>query len=135
MSRTGVFALLYCPTMKTLRSMARLRWCVLAWFALYLGVAAASSIAQPKAMDVVCSSTGITKLLIHAKDGAVESGAAGMDCPLCLLAAAPPEPPQARLPAVPPLARQPLPSSCVHPVAAMAAPPPARAPPFSLSQS
>lgn len=121
--------------MKTLRTMARLRWCVLAWFALCLGVSAASSIARPKAIDIVCSSTGITKILIHAKDGAVESGAAGMDCPLCLLEATPPEPPQARLPAVLPPARQPLPLSCVHAVVAMATPPPARAPPFFLSQS
>lgn len=115
--------------------MSRLRWLVLAWFALCLGVAVASPLIQPKGMEVVCSSTGVAKLLVHAKDGAVELGAVGMDCPLCLLEASPPEPLQARLPTVLPLAHQPLPLSCVHAVAAMAAPPPARAPPFFLSQS
>ena len=115
--------------------MTQLRWLVLAWFALYLGVAVASPIVQPKAMEIVCSSTGVAKILFHAKDGTVESGANSMDCPLCLLGAAPPEPLQARLPAIPPLARKPSPPPCVHTVATMAAPPPARAPPFSLSQS
>ena len=121
--------------MKTLRSMTRLRWWVLAWFALCLGVAVASPLVQPKAMDVVCSNAGGVKIVVHADDGPVKHGAKGMDCPLCLLESAPPEPPQARWPALLPLARQPLPLSCVQPVVAMAAPPPARAPPFFLSQS
>ena len=135
MSRSGAFALLYCPTMKTLRTMLPLRWWVLAWFALCLGTAVASPLIQPKAIEVVCSRTGGLKVLVHAKEGAVDIGATGLDCPLCLLEAAPPEPPQARLPAVMPLARQPLPLSRTYTVAAMATPPPARAPPFFLSQS
>lgn len=115
--------------------MTQLRWLVLAWFALCLGVAVASPLVQPKAMDVVCTSAGGVKVVAHSDDGPVKHGAKGMDCPLCLLEVSPPEPPQARVPALLPLARQPLPSSCVHTVAAMAAPPPARAPPFFLSQS
>ena len=121
--------------MKTLRAMTHLRWWALAWFALCLGVAVASPLIQPQPMEVVCSNAGGVKIVVHADDGPAKVGVMGMDCPLCLLEAAPPEPLQARLPAPPPLARQPLPPSCVHTVAAMAAPPPARAPPFFLSQS
>lgn len=121
--------------MKTLRATTQLRWWVLAWFALCLGVAVASPLVQPKPIEVVCSSTGGLKMVVHAEGGPVNSGAMGMDCPLCLLEASPPETQQARVPAQLPLARQPLPLSCVPTVAAMAAPPPARAPPFFLSQS
>lgn len=119
--------------MKTLRAMKQLRWCVLVWFALFLGVAVASPLVQPKSMDVVCSNAGGIKLVFQSDEAPAKHG--GMDCPLCLLEATPPEPPHARLPALSPLACQPMPLSCVHTVVAMATPPPARAPPFFLSHS
>lgn len=121
--------------MKTLRSTTRLRWCVLAWLAFCLGAAVASPLVKPKVMDIVCSGAGGVKLVVNTDEGPVHHGAMGMDCPLCLLDATPPDPLKTRLPVLQPLARQPLPVSCVHPVAATAAPPPARAPPFFLSQS
>lgn len=62
--------------------MTRLRWWVLAWFALCLGVAVASPLVQPKAMDVVCSNAGGVKIVVHADDGPVKHGAKGMECPL-----------------------------------------------------
>ena len=119
--------------MKTLRSTTRLRWCVLAWLAFCLGAAVASPLFKPKAMDLVCSSAGGVKLVVNTDEGTVKHSAMGVDCPLCLLEATPPERPNTRLSTLLPLARQPLPLSCVPAVVATAAPPPARAPPFSLS--
>ncbi len=63
---------------------------MLAWFALALGVAAASPLVQPRAMQLVCSAQGAVKLLVESGDGMVEAGAHTLDCALCLLAAAPP---------------------------------------------
>jgi hypothetical protein len=119
--------------MKTLRSTIRLRWYVLAWLAFCLGVAVASPLVQPKAMNLVCSSASGIKLVVSTDEGSVKLGSMGVDCPLCLLEATPPELPNTRLSTLLPLARQPLPLSCVPVVVATAAPPPARAPPFFLS--
>ncbi len=116
--------------MKTLRSMERLRWWIAAWFLLSMGVAMASPIVQPRAMELICSGSGAVKVLIHSADGGVANDAADMDCALCLLQAAPPEPLQARPPTLPPLAQAPLHQAHHRIPAAMAAPPPARAPPF-----
>lgn len=115
--------------MKTLRSMVRLRWWLLAWFALSVGAAVASPIFQPKVTELVCSSAGTVKLLVHSDDGTVEFGAVGMDCPMCLLGAAVPVATQAPLPALLPRALLPVFHARAFAVAAMAAPPPARAPP------
>lgn len=112
--------------------MTSLRWWLLAWFFAYVGAAAASPLLQPRSLEIVCSGTGATKILVHSHGGPAEAGAPGLDCPLCLPQAAPAAPPQAGLHAIEPMARQPLPLSRVHVVAAMAAPPPARGPPFPL---
>ena len=45
--------------MHLLRSMTRLRWCVLAWFALCYGVALATPLVKPHALALVCSSSGM----------------------------------------------------------------------------
>ena len=129
MSRTRLITCLYLSTMKTLRSMARLRWWLLAWFALYLGAAMASPIIQPKALELVCSSAGVVKIVAHSTDGSEALGAVGMDCPLCLLEGAPPAAAHARWPTFAPQADHPSFRIRVFAVATMAAPPPARAPP------
>jgi hypothetical protein len=76
---------------------ARLMW---VWFALALGVAAASPLVQPRAMQLVCSAEGAVKLLVDTGEGLAEAAPAHpLDCALCLLASAPPPaPPQARAP-------------------------------------
>lgn len=108
-----------------------IRW-VLLWFALSLGAAIASPVVHPQAMELVCSATGSVKAVVHTDDGAQELGAGHMDCPLCVLAGAPPATPTVRLPTPLPLAHavQPIPSARI--AAATAAPMPARGPP-SLS--
>ena len=62
---------------------------MLVWFALVLGVAAASPLVQPRAMQLVCSAAGA--VLVDAGDGVIEPGRSHtLDCALCLLANTPP---------------------------------------------
>ncbi len=103
---------------------------VLAWFVLSLGVAVASPVVKPKAMELVCSAAGAVKVIVQADDGAQELGASHMDCPLCVLTGAPPPAtPLADVPTLQPLARavQSIPAARL--AAATAAPLPARGPP------
>lgn len=116
--------------METLRSLTWLRWWLLAWFSLFLGAAVASPMVQPHVLELVCSSAGAVKLLAHSDDGTVELGAVGMDCPLCLLGTTGPVATHAQLPVLVPQADSPLFQIRIFSVVAMAAPPPARAPPY-----
>ena len=116
------------PSQRTARLLARF---VLAWFALYLGAAAAAPLLAPGGYAVICSADGSARLVQTDDAGAPAGDArASLDCPLCIPTSAPPPP--ATLDAAPPL--QPL--SCALPVTAPAwpsalatAPPPARGPP------
>ncbi|MEO5796953.1 MAG: hypothetical protein ABIP34_19135 [Rhodoferax sp.] len=65
------------------------RW-VLLCFALSLGVAIASPLTHPQAMELVCSSGGSVKLLVTAPDGSTQVVSQMGDCPLCITAGAPP---------------------------------------------
>jgi hypothetical protein len=68
------------------------RW-VLLCFALSLGVAIASPLTHPQAMELVCSSAGAVKLLVTAPDGSTQVLSQMGDCPLCTTAGAPPPAP------------------------------------------
>ena len=78
------------PALRRARHLVR--W-MLAWFVLSLGVAAASPLVQPQAIDIVCSAAGQLKTGLLTDDGAVELGGAQLDCALCLAASAPPPAP------------------------------------------
>lgn len=110
------------------RFIARL---ALAWFALALGVAAASPLVQPRAMQLVCSAGGAVKLLVDSGDGWVESGPAHpLDCALCLLADAPPSHTAGATPAPVAAPSAPhAPRATAPRVALAGAPLPARGPP------
>ena len=106
------------------------RW-ALVWFALSLGVAIASPLVKPQTMELICSSSGVMKLLIqHADGSSQEVPSSTLDCPLCLTCNAPP-PSIIRLTAQPaqPLAYvvQSIPAARI--AALTAAPLPARGPP------
>jgi len=115
--------------MQTLRRAQTLARFVLVWFALSIGVALASPIVRPQAMELVCSTAGAVKLVKTGDDGNGPSSHL-LDCPLCLTGSAPP-------PALQTLPIQPLPllAQALRPVAAAhiasraAAPLPARGPP------
>ena len=90
------------PLMQTLRHARQLARLVLAWFVLSMGVAVASPLVAPQALELVCSGSGAMKLLIKTDAGAKEvAGSHTLDCPLCASHSAPPpvlslrvEPPQ-----------------------------------------
>lgn len=118
--------------MSTLRHLAVLHRCVLAWFLLSLGVAVAAPVVHPKAVELVCSAAGAIKLVVQTDSGTHELAPSHMDCPLCVLTGAPPAALGFRLPTPLPLARavQSIPAARI--AAATAAPLPARGPPSLL---
>ena len=63
---------------------------MVAWFALFVAVAVASPLIKPQAMEMVCSSSGLTKLAVQGDDGAAQSQGHSLDCALCLSLDAPP---------------------------------------------
>ena len=79
--------------MEPLRRAHHLARLVLAWFVLAVGVAAASPLVHPQAIELVCGAAGQIKAVVHTDDGAVELGSAHLDCALCLVASAPPPAP------------------------------------------
>jgi hypothetical protein len=74
--------------MQRLRHALDLTRFVLVWFVLSLGVAVASPMVQPKALDLVCTSSGSVKLIAVGDD---DEGSTThlLDCPLCAASAAP----------------------------------------------
>lgn len=105
---------------------------VLVWFALSLGVAIASPMVKPQAMQLVCSSAGAIKVVVGNDDAGTSGPTLTLDCPLC-----------AGLGSVPPLVlaefalAAPLPHAvpvqAPLPICGLAAaPPPARGPPALL---
>jgi len=117
------------PVMQTLRRAHTLARFVLVWFALSIGVAIASPIVKPQAMELICSSSGAMKVLVKTDDGAKELSGHTLDCPLCASISAPP--PVARQTAEPaqPLAHVLQSIPAVHVAARTAAPLPPRGPP------
>lgn len=115
--------------MQTLRRAHTLARFALVWFALSIGVAIASPIVKPQAMELICSASGAMKVLVKTDDGAKELSGHTLDCPLCASLSAPP--PVVRLAAEPaqPLAHVLQPIAAAHIAALTAAPMPARGPP------
>lgn len=122
-------AFLYLSTMKTPRPMERLRIWIAAWFLLGMGIAMASPIVQPRAMQLICSGAGAVKFLVQSPSSGT-ADASDMDCPLCLLPAVAPDPTPARLPTLLPVAKVPVPAASLRIHSSTADPPPARGPPF-----
>lgn len=111
--------------MQHLRHAIFLTRCVLVWFVLSLGVAVASPMVNPKAMDLVCTSTGSMKLVVQDDDNASHT----LDCPLCASIVAPPHALHTGLSQPSPLAHALLPLQAAH-IASVTAPPlPSRGPP------
>lgn len=114
--------------MQTLRHARFLARLVLAWFVLALGVAVASPLVKPQAMELVCSSAGSVKLVKTGDDGSQPSSHV-LDCPLCLIASAPP-PATLSLSQAGPLQAATLLAGITAPLASRAAAPlPPRGPP------
>jgi hypothetical protein len=117
--------------MNALRNARLLTRLVLVWFALFIGAAIASPLVKPQAMELICSGSGVMKLLIQNDDGSSQEAVGNtLDCPLCVPSSAPP-PPLTPLKAEPaqPLAYglQSIPAARI--ASLVAAPLPARGPP------
>jgi hypothetical protein len=78
-------------TMQALRNSLSLTRLVLAWFMLTLSIAMASPIVHPKAIEVVCTSSGSMQVIMLDEDGQAAPGLHhSLDCPLCLTITTPP---------------------------------------------
>ena len=115
--------------MQYLRNTQQIIRLVLVWFALSVGVAIASPWVQPKAMDMVCTSTGSMKLVVQGDEDSTSSDALTLDCPLCATFIAPPPEFNTTLTQPSPLSHALLPIAAAH-IASLTAPPlPSRGPP------
>lgn len=75
--------------MQTLR---RLRWLarlVLAGFVMSMGVAVATPMLHPQALELICSGPGAVALRVQTDDGAKPQSGHQLDCPLCVQVGAP----------------------------------------------
>lgn len=115
--------------MQALRRARVLSRLVLVWFALAVGAAAASPIVSPRAMELVCTSSGAMKLVIKADAGSAQVSSGLPDCPVCLIAAAPPPVVPGLVASAPSAAHSTLGLSGVPHGLPSAAPPPGRGPP------
>ena len=115
--------------MHPLRQVHLIARVVLVWFALSVGVAIASPLVKPQAMELICSASGVLKLLIKSDQGSEVVSLHTLDCSLCATGYAPPPVVQLHVDPVQPLAYV-LQSIPTAPVASLsAAPPPGRGPP------
>ena len=76
--------------MENLRRARRLACLVLAWFALSVGLAAASPVLKPPALESICSGSGSMKVLVTGDGGAPDGSNHLPDCWLCVTTCAPP---------------------------------------------
>ena len=116
-------------SLQTLRSLRWLARLVLAWFVVSMGVAVASPLVNPQAMELICSGSGAIKLLVKTDDGLQEMSGHTLDCPLCATVSAPPPGVRADPLRLHPLAHALRPIPAAHIAARTAAPLPPRGPP------
>jgi hypothetical protein len=115
--------------MQSLRHAHRIARFVLVWFALSIGVAIASPLVQPQALQLVCSASGASKVIAGDADEQDSTALQVMHCPLCVGVGAPPPIEIIAFTTAPPLGYA-LPVQYRAPFAPLAAaPPPARGPP------
>lgn len=102
---------------------------VLAWFVLATGVAVASPFINPQAVQLICSGSGVVKLVSLGDDGDQAMAGHTLDCPLCAAMSAPPPPAPHTPVVVQPLAYALGTIAAAHIAARTAAPLPPRGPP------
>ena len=108
------------------QTLARL---VLVWFVISVGVAIASPLVVPKAMDLVCTTGGAMKMVSSDDADKAESTTHTMDCALCMAVGIPPAPMGSQFTKPSPLAHALHPIEAAHIAAATAPPLPSRGPP------
>ena len=102
---------------------------MLVWFVMSLGVASASSLVSPKAMEIVCTAGGVMKLVPSDNNNADSHEHTMPDCAMCLLVALPFQPPRLVFDKPSALSHALHPIAAAHIASATAPPLPARGPP------
>jgi hypothetical protein len=70
--------------LQSLRNARHLSRFMLVWFALFIGVAAASPLVKPQAAQMICSTMGGVQMVLTDYGGDTPAASAkGMECPLC----------------------------------------------------
>ena len=118
--------------MHTLRNAHHLARLVLGWFVLTLGVAIASPVVYPRAMELICSDAGTYKLVVRGEaDGGVGKNHT-LECPMCIMGGGAPLVQSGPfLPAERAMSERPQPRWLAPIAVSHAAPPPARGPPLA----
>lgn len=118
--------------MHILRNAHHLARLVLGWFVLTLGVAIASPVVYPRAMELICSDAGTYKLVVRGEaDGGVVKNHT-LECPMCLMGGGAPLVQSGPfLPAARATSARPQPRGLAAVAVSRAAPPPARGPPLA----
>ena len=78
--------------MNSLRQAKFIARFILVWFVFSIGIASASPLVSPKAMELVCSSGGVMKLVSSDSNNTDNHDNAMPDCAMCMLAALPSAP-------------------------------------------
>lgn len=113
--------------LRTAQNLARL---VLVWFVLSIGAAVASPMVNPQAMELICTGTGVMKVVVKTSEGVKEAAASHtLDCPLCATVGTPPPGARAKVEPVQALSHVLQPIAAAHIAWLTAAPLPARGPP------
>jgi succinate dehydrogenase/fumarate reductase-like Fe-S protein len=102
---------------------------MLVWFVLSVGVAMASPLVAPKAMDLVCTTGGAMKIVSPEDADDNSSSAHTMDCALCMSVGMPTASISSQFTKPSPLAHALHPIAAAHIAAATAPPLPSRGPP------
>ena len=117
--------------MQTLRNAHHLARFVLVWFVLTLGVAIASPVVHPRAMELICSDAGAYKLVVRGEaDGGLVKNHT-LECPMCVMGGGAPLVWGAPVfPTERAMSERPQSFLSAPPAVNRAAPPPARGPPL-----
>src|SRR6218665_1703785 len=118
--------------MQTLRHVRWLGRLGLAGFVMSIGVAVASPMLHPQALELICSGAGVIELRSHTDGGPVPQSGHQPDCPLCVQVGAPPPGRLADQPRPRPSAQGLRARAATHIAARTAAPLPPRGPPAGL---
>jgi hypothetical protein len=70
--------------MQTLSNVKYLARFVLAWFVLSLGVAVASPLVKPQAMEPICSAAGVAKMPVQVDGHGQAPARHTLNCPQCV---------------------------------------------------
>ncbi|MCW5238982.1 DUF2946 domain-containing protein [Verminephrobacter eiseniae] len=121
--------------MSPMQTLRRVRWLVrlvLAGFVMSIGVAVASPMLHPQALELICSGAGAIELRSQTDDGAGPQSGHQPDCPLCVQVGAPAPGRLADQPRLHPSAQGLRARAATHIAARTAAPLPPRGPPASF---